>query len=331
MCGWAPEFSDLLLPLQDFLPPELKADLPTSGFNSVTWQRKGYGVPYTLSLLTLFYNTVHFEEAGLPGPPTTWDELKTYAAELTQSDDRFGWAINYGAPGGIGGVASYWMAFLQQAGGTMYGDDGLPIFNDQPGIDALQLMIDLLPSTDPNAMENLGVADATRPLKEGRASMMMNWPFMWRDAQDLSSSEVNGKLGGAILPAGSAGSASIDGCDAWTVTGASRDPEMAIRLVEFFLDPEVQKRQATDIGWLPIRKSVLGDPEVQERLDNAAVLLEQSQHPYNSFITPDYDKITLAIGAELQHALRGEKTAQIAIQDASTSVEAIVRARGIVG
>ena len=51
--------------------------------------------------------------------------------------------LNYGEPAGIGGVASYWMVFLQQAGGKLYGDDGMPVFNDDAGVDALQMMVDL--------------------------------------------------------------------------------------------------------------------------------------------------------------------------------------------
>jgi ABC-type glycerol-3-phosphate transport system substrate-binding protein len=330
MCGWAPEFSEALLPLREFLRTELVTDLPASAFNAVTWRGQGFGVPFTTSLLTLFYNTAHFEEAGLPGPPATWDELKEYAAALTRGEDRFGWTINYGAPGGIGSASTYWMAFLQQAGGTMYGEDGRPVFANQAGIDALQLMVDLLPSTDPSALDNVSVADTTRTLKDGKASMMMNWPFMWRDAQDLSSSEVSGKLACAVLPAGAAGTASIDGADTWTVTGAGRDPELAIRLVEFYLDPEVQKRQALDIGWLPARTSVLADPEVQDRFENVAALLEQSRHPYNSFITPHYDTITFALGQEIQRALRGEKTPQAALQDASMAIESILQNQSIV-
>ena len=37
-----------------------------------------------------------------------------------------------------------------------------------------------------------------------------------------------------------------------------------MKLIEFYLDPVVQTRQVLDTGWLPIRLSVLEDPEVQE-------------------------------------------------------------------
>ena len=102
------------------------------------------------------------------------------------------------------------MVFLQQAGGTLYGDDGMPVFNDAPGIEALQLMVDMYTngSTDPGSISYIGINDATNILTAGNASMMMNWPFMWKPANDPETSKIVGKLGTAILPAGSAGTAS---------------------------------------------------------------------------------------------------------------------------
>jgi multiple sugar transport system substrate-binding protein len=326
MCGWIPEFSEFLTPIGEMLPESIKADLPSSSFNSVTWNGDLFGVPFTLSLLTLFYNVEHLQIAELSAPPASWEELKGYAAALTR-DGRYGWVCNYGMPSGIGGTASYWMAFLQQAGGTMYDQNGLPIFNSDPGVDALQLMIDLMPYSDPGSLTNLGIVDATVPFKSGTVAMMMNWPFMWADVRDIVSSPVAGMVSSSILPAGAAGSASIDGADSWSITANSWNPELAMKLVNFYLDADVQKQQAIATGWLPIRLSVLGDPEVQAEATNAPVLLEQAQHPYDSFITPDYEDVTFAIGLEIQKALGGEKTAAQAIADASATVTDIVRQR----
>jgi len=327
MSGWIPDFFESLAPLVPDLPTDLLSDLPASARNGVSWNGNLYGVPYTSSLLTLFYNVAVFEEIGLPGPPTTWDELKTYARELTFGDDRYGWVMNYGAPYGVGGVASHWMAFLQQAGGTMYGPDGFPVFNDEPGIEALQCLIDLLPSTVPESLSMIGIIDATTAFKQGRAAMMFNWPFMWRDAQDPVTSDLPGKLGTAILPAGPVGMASIDGADAWSISALSGDPDAALELIRFYLDPDVQKRQALETGWLPARASVLADPEVQAAIPHAAVVLDQSQYPYSSFLTPDYDAVTQAIGEEIQRALAGEKSAAQALHDASDAVRVIFEER----
>jgi ABC-type glycerol-3-phosphate transport system substrate-binding protein len=328
MSGWVPEFAKFTTPFADNLPADLVADLPPSSFSTVTWDGKKNGVVFTLSLLTLFYNTEHLELAGLKEPPKTWDDLKAYAKELTR-DGRYGWVLNYGDPAGIGGVASYWMCFLQQAGGKLYGEDGMPAFNNEAGVASLQVMVDLMNAgTDPGSISYVGINDATNVLLAGKASMMMNWPFMWKPAQDPQNSKIVGKLAGALLPAGPAGTASIDGTDAWTITTTSQHPDLAQKLVEFYLDPEVQKRQVIDTGWLPIRLSTLADPEVQAAAPNAAVVLEQANHPYDSFVTPDYTQVTTAIGTEVQKALQGAQSAKDAIQAAADQVAAIVKKRG---
>lgn len=325
-CGWVPEFAEQLLPFVDDLPKELIDDLPTSSFSTVTWDGNRLGVIFTLSLLTLFYNTEHLELAGLSGPPTTWDELKGYAEALTR-DGRYGWVLNYGAPEGIGGVTSYWMVFLQQAGGTMYDEFGLPAFNSEAGVSALQFMMDLIPYTDPGSISYVGINDATNVLTAGQASMMMNWPFMWVPAQDPETSKIVGKVETAVLPAGSAGTASIDGTDAYTIAANSPDPELTRNLIEFYLDAEVQKRQVIDTGWLPIRLSVLNDPEVQAVATNAAVVLEQAKSPYDSFVTPDYNEVTDTMGREIQKALQGNQTAAETIEISEQLVTDIVRKR----
>src|SRR5690606_7151958 len=110
-CGWIPELSEYLAPLRELMPEDLRADLPESSLKAVTWDGEVRGVGFTLSLLTLFYNREHLEQAGFEEPPRTWEELKAAAAELTR-DGRFGWVQNYGEAAGLGGVTSYWMAFL---------------------------------------------------------------------------------------------------------------------------------------------------------------------------------------------------------------------------
>lgn len=327
MSGWVPEFADYLVDFVGALPADLIADLPKSSFSTVTWGGKKLGVVFTLSLLTMFYNMEHLDKAGIKEAPKTWDDLKGVAKQLT-GGGQYGWVLNYGAPEGIGGVASYWMCFLQQAGGKLYDDKGQPAFNNSAGVDSLQVMVDLMESTDPGSISYVGINDATNVFSAGQASMMMNWPFMWKPANDPASSKIVGKVGTAILPAGPSGSASIDGTDAYTITKLSPNPDVARKLIEFYLDKEVQKRQVLDTGWLPIRLSVLNDAEVQKAAPNAAVVLEQATHPYDSYVTPDYNAVTTAIGVEIQKALAGSQSAADAIKNASDQVTEIVKKRG---
>ena len=327
MCGWIPEFADHVVALDDLVPASIVSDMPRSAIESTTWQGQNKGMIFTNSVLSLYYNTEHFTEAGLPGPPANWQQFKDYTAELNNGKHS-GFVLNYGDPVGIGGTASYWMAFLQQAGGTMYAADGAPAFNTPEGVEALQFMIDLQKAGgDPGSISYVGINDAAGVFLSGKASMMWNWPLTYAQAQKSDQSSIVGKVGAAILPAGPAGSATLDGADAWTVATTAKDKDLAAQLIEFYLSPEQQKAQVLQTGWLPILTSVLSDPEVQKAAPNAEVILEQRKYACNSFLTPDYTQVTQAIGSEVQAALQGNKTAAQAIADSSESVRAIVAAR----
>jgi multiple sugar transport system substrate-binding protein len=325
MSGWVPEFADFLLPFVDDLPAGLVADLPPSSFSTVTWDGQKLGVVFTLSLLTTFYNQAMFDAEGITAPPKDWAELLGIAEQLTK-DGKYGWVLNYGETAGIGGVATYWFVFLQQAGGRLYDENGQPDFNNEAGVDSLQMMMDLMKFTDPGSITYVGINDATNVFTNGSAAMMLNWPFMWVPANGPDS-PIAGQVGAAVNPAGPAGTASIDGTDAYTITRTSADPELARKLIEFYLDPAVQKSQSIDTGWLPIRLSVLNDPEVQEKSANARVVLEQAQYPYDSYVTPDFTEVTIAISTEIQKALAGQQDAATTIANMSEQVSAIVARR----
>ena len=324
--GWIPEFSADLAKFDGKILPSMVMDLPGSSAHAVTWHGVRYGAPLSLSILTLHYNEAHFRDAGITAPPATWDELKHAAAALT-TKDHAGWVINYGAPSGIGGTASYWMAFLQQAGGTLYGANGKAAFASDEGVEALQFLIDLMPSTHESALTSTSINEATALFMTGKASMMMNWPFMWGTINDRSLSLVANSVQTALLPAGPAGTASVDGADAWTVSARSKQQDLAANLIQFYLSKEIQIQQAVSTGWLPIRLSAFDDDRVKKACPHGAIVAKQAAHPYSSFLTPDYDDVTRAIGTELIKALSGKKKAKAALLAAADSVNAIVKSR----
>ena len=266
MSGWVPEFAQIPDAVSTtMLPKDLVADLPPSSFSTVTWDGKRYGAVFTLSLLTLFYNKEHLEQAGLQGPPKTWDELKGYAKELTR-DGRYGWVLNYGDPAGIGGTASYWMVFLQQAGGKMYGDDGMPVFKTTPGVDALQLMVDLYMPLDRPRLDLLRRHQRRHQRPDRRQRLDDDELAVHVEAGQRSGNLQDRRQAAARRPPGRPGGdrldrrhRRLDDHQDSASPGAG-----ACKLIEFYLDPAVQKRQVLDTGWLPIRLSVLQDPEVQK-------------------------------------------------------------------
>lgn len=317
-----PPFSPYLLELGSRLPEDLIADLAPSQGEPVSWRGQQYGVMPTLTLMILVYNRTIFESYGLPGPPATWDELKEYAAEINPGFPM-GLMMPYGARAGIGGVASIWSAFLQQAGGRMYDDDGTPVFNDAPGVDALQFMIDLMPSTTGDSLTNVDMLDLSHRMAHDSAGMMFTFPAFW-EVLNQGAPPGEGKIVPAVMPTGPENNATIAMADSWTIATTSPDPDLALQLIDFYLSPEVQRRQWTDIGWLPARLSVLEDPAVQESTPVAAAIREQANAPFASFVTDNFMAVTDVIGLEIQRALRGEQTAAQALTVAEEAIRPLL-------
>ena len=117
MSGWVPEFAEFLTPLETCC---------RKIWSTTCRHRASRRLPGTITARRRLHPLAPDpllqhgapRQAGFDGPPKTWDELKGYAKELTR-DGRYGWVLNYGDTAGIGGVASYWMVFLQQAGGKI--------------------------------------------------------------------------------------------------------------------------------------------------------------------------------------------------------------------
>src|SRR5690606_21164468 len=59
------------------------ATLPAASIEATTYEGARYGVPMVAAAGMLYYNKSLFEEAGLPGPPETMQQLAEYATRLT--------------------------------------------------------------------------------------------------------------------------------------------------------------------------------------------------------------------------------------------------------
>ena len=322
--GWLPSIANDVYRLDELIPPEIRADIEPSSFNAVRWAGSDLGVPYSANLVILYVNRALLAAAGIAGAPTTWDELLAAARELTR-DGVSGLALPFGQLQGIGGLTSHWIILLQQAGGRLLDDSGLPDFVDSAGVDALQLLVDLAPTLDPFALGDRHVNDVIVAFMQGRAAMMMTWSSAYPLLTDLAISTVAADVGIATLPAGPAGSASIDAGDAWAIEGRTWVVDEAMSLIQLYLDPRAQRQLCLTTGALPVRLSVLEDPAVVEAAPQATVVREQLRSPYDNFLTPNYAVVTAVIGAEIAAAMRGSKTPGQALRAAADALRDLGR------
>lgn len=140
---WAPSLInfDVLMPLDDFIARDPDFDLDDfepALLDAFRHDGKLYGIPKDYSTLLLFYNPQMFAEAGLPGPPRTWDDLARYARLLTRDTDGDGVIDQYGF--GMAEQLEYILPFIWQNGGGLFDEEGKLTLKDDALVEALRFL-----------------------------------------------------------------------------------------------------------------------------------------------------------------------------------------------
>jgi len=95
-----------------------------------------YGLSYGL-----FYNKKMLQDAGISGPPETWDDFVTAAKELTSPPNRWGMALE----GASITENSHWAFFLgKQHGGSLFAEGGKPTFDSPEMVSAVTQYVNFL-------------------------------------------------------------------------------------------------------------------------------------------------------------------------------------------
>lgn len=199
----------------------------------LSYDGKLYGLPLTVDNRSLFYNKKMFEEKGLE-PPTTWEELRQVAKELTVwNGDKLEVA---GFSLGDVGLFNMW---LQQAGGQMVSEDGKKTtFNNEAGLAVLDFWDTLLNEDKVYQIGfESGLGEGIDAFATGKVAMIYTGPWM------LSTYKNYGKdldFGVAAPPAGPNGDrGGIIGGFGLVIPEAAEHKEAAWELMKWWLaEPE---------------------------------------------------------------------------------------------
>jgi multiple sugar transport system substrate-binding protein len=272
-------------------------------------------LPSAANPMILFGNNARLADAGIDQLPTNWDDLLSAARELT-GDGAHGWTMPAAQTGGSGGLMSHWLVFFLQAGGELFGPNGRPTFVTDAGVAAIDMLKRLLPYSDPDSLRHKSIIDASAVFMRGNAAMMFNWAVMHRSLVDPRLSDVAAHVSTGILPAGPAGTASIDSGDGWTIDARTWIGAKSMELISYYLEPRVQKQMLTQTGWLPISISALEDADVQAQAPHAITVRNQLRSRIESGFRPNYDVVTRIIGGAVREALLGLQTPIEALRSA---------------
>ncbi len=308
--------------VEDLVPPdELTAykggpyPLSPNGLKLAALNGETYGVPYTFSTPTLFYDADIFTAAGLDPnkPPTTWDEVKQDALAIKAKTSKEGIVI--------GCTESDWcyQSVVRSNGGRVLSEDRKrATFADPAGVEAVTMWQDLVNS---GAHPKLSIADATTAFSAGNLGMFVYTSAL--QSSFLTASQGKWTLRAAKMPA-FAGKPVVPTNSGSGLFILAKDPlkqRAAWEFMKFVTSEHGYTIITSKIGYLPLRPGIVDDPQYLKPWADTHPLVQpnleqlKTLEPWVAFPGPNYrqevdvmNKAVLQVvynGASAESTLKG--------------------------
>ena len=272
--GWLPAWANAgyLIPLPEdtFDPSTIENDfIPT--VQAASYDGSYWGLPTAVRNLALFYNQDMFDEAGISGPPKTWDEFIKVAKQLTVGENGRFEQIGYGiAPDGQDHNLVR-EVLVRQFGGAPYSDDNRKVtYNSPEGKKAFAFYTawvtdDMIgvPDFVPGGSSGSAAGYRTGFLAE-RIAMVIDGSF----AIDTFNEGANFTWSVAELPVLKQGGTQANFSSFWMnglTPQAKESPEKlaaAAKFLEYLTSEEAMQLWLENTGELPARASLAENAEL---------------------------------------------------------------------
>ncbi len=289
--------------------PTLEEDFYEGSLQDVNWSGDFYGIPWRGDVRPLIYRTDLAAEAGLEGPPETWDELVEYAKALTERDSN-GNVTRWGLALGPDNPSQSYVPLYWQAGGDFMTEDGrtATIDNEATRV-ALSFIRDLVWEHEvlsPDFMERGYSAEGD--FLAGQLGMIASTPGPIPPQLAEDYPEMDGKWALGVPAAGPEGRDAYAGSGYFGVLRGTDNVEACVDWISFLSRPENMQRLSEASGNVSPMREVMAsdywsDTEWKEVINETLEYAHTSQHPspvWNALVSPEpgaviYDMVYRAV------------------------------------
>lgn len=315
---WTPEFAKLgaLEALDGYAGfGEIKSAVFPGPLATNTYKGKHYGLPLNTNTQVWVYNPEFLKTAGLSAPPKSIDEFKKYAAAFKGNKEKFAFA-----PGGTGTWAM--LPLFWSMGGKITNDDytkATGFLNSDASVAALQGIFDLQ-KDGAFANTHLGGQPGTWDgYKAGTYGAVQEGPWFFA----IMGNELKGKMVGAPVPAGKAGSISVVGGENIVMFKSAKNKDAAWKFMQFVMSDEAQTAMAKT-GQMPTTKSASASPVMKEAgYYDAYVEQLKTAMPRTPVAT--WNKIDKVLGDAFEAVFRGKEAPKAALEKAAKEIDALLQ------
>lgn len=320
-----------IVPLDDYCPDLLQYvdEFAPYAVEGMTVDGKLYGIPYYADLVTFFYNAELAAQAGIEGPPTTWEELTEQALQIKEAGIA-DFPINIPLKKDDPWSSEIFYSMVYSRGGSLFDEENNPVFNEAGSAaeQTLQWLHDAMyvhEVMDPAALE-VGEPDVVKTMGAGQNLYTVlakyNLAELNGGAHDqagnfqlaLMPGETHSTVGfvrfyALTRDAVAAGQSAVDaGCDFLNYFGGATDGEYL-----------VVRRWALEKGLGFAQLPLYDDPEVAETINAwGDVELEREQAQLarvKEGLTPWWGAWDIYLRGQIHDSILGTVTPQEALQN----------------
>ncbi|KIL40905.1 hypothetical protein SD70_10815 [Gordoniibacillus kamchatkensis] len=309
-----------LKPTDEYMTDALKNDLTPATQKLISFNGHYYGLPWYSSWKTMVYNKDLLKKAGYDKPPQTWDEFIKMSQDL-QAKGLVQYASSWSWNKSEALMCDF-IPIVASFGGKMFDDQGKPSFNSDAGVQALQLMVDMVHKykiVDPSSLQ-FSEGNVEEQMSAGKNAFEFNWGVPTVNENDTSKSKVANQTEMALLPAGPAGTATTTTSGVQGISYGSKNPKAAWDFINFMNGPEGTKRQLKELGGtnvFPGYKSLVADKEVIASLPGFDTILKQGQSGITRPQVAWYQEWSDMMQSQIQQALTQSITPKQALDAAA--------------
>ncbi len=343
------QYTDFLLPLNDYFSAEELAQFSTAIIDAATIDGNLYLIPRHADVSALHYRSDLYENADIMAAyktetgedlavPTTLEQLDMQARFFVANGHvKYG----YGLAGKEEALTGRFYELLFASGGALFDDKYEPTFNNEVGVQVAELLRSWYE-------DGIIPQDTTSLLWDGDAANFCNgdvaaklewygWYSYFQGAE--SCPNVAGKFGLArgFSGYGNEGARPTGwaGAHAFSIPKASQNPEAAAQLIKFLTSEAVSYEEAK-LGFLPVRNDVwdrvIADAEASEvaldklRLETARIQISED------FKTPpliaEWIPFSNIFYPKLQAIILGDVSAQEGLDQAAEETRQLMADAG---
>ena len=194
--------SDLLVDLRPFIEGENgldTSDWPGTMLDAGNVDGGIYWLPFNVTVPVLYYNIEAFEEAGIDGPPETWDEFFDYAERLTKRDSN-GRVTRHGVA--LWRITWPYVSMIWSEGGELTDRDYNEVTLNDPVAVRMLTQVQWLVRDRRATAPDTASGGHRAAFQSGQAAMILDSPAAFRELVEGARGFTTGV---ATYPAGAAG------------------------------------------------------------------------------------------------------------------------------